>query len=1239
MNASNWSDIIPHKSQQQQQDADPGSDKEMHPDSITQHTDSGHESSVSTPESPSTPEEECSVITAEQSSKKASDDKAATVASTITDTKIYKIRLQVPGIEPLDIRIGDTDICQELYHTILEKENTCHRTCFRIYYQDLPLDHFTEIKNIPDIKNNAVFRIVEEPYNIREARLHVRHLSNMCRCLDISDAVNGVECASFSCLPNVCNTHSSDDIKRILKSGDIRATDMDCAPPDYILPGVSNDVPLKPLLILPPENISNLCALKNITFSPFNPPPGPRKLKGDVIYVIVDTFEDRRFHLTCCTRGWYVNATIGDRFRPEPSPNHCNRIFHSLFDLLSDLSPHFKKTLAQILKVRSERHLFERLPTPYQTYSWIVPHVENLPDQFRADEYTQLNRIGLEDQMPGQIRDWNEELQTTHDMPQTNITERMSRDRARFKVYSDFVAASVRGALAVIDGSVQTINPMDEPRTHMYIWNNIFFSLGFDVKDHYKELGGDAAAHAAATADLNAIQAYTLIDDPKLHTLGMTVVDYKGYRVATQSIIPGILEREQEDSVVYGSFDSGKTIICSEEYEEILENSAKQLKIAPHSVWNGKEGDAGKHVKLYTSFESKGIIGNDRRKYLLDLLKTFPPDPNFSEHSKVTDFCKAQGFPRKYVHKLVHLRQELIESFVEFKTLETIKTKADLILEDIDIRLNPDCFSDALKHSSDEDITAQQNLVAEAAEFILTQQIPQFLRDCTNAAVAPMDGTSLTESLHGKGINLRYLGKVIEEIDKDSSKFDYLLTIAKIELVSRCSRHLFGSYIQAVESHCLAASIAHFLNLLVGSGAHYTSTNILATSSTEPEMPSKKYKKKRKTFNNNEFVSSASSPTHKTNAWSKLTQCDLWRQINEDAISHYGIGVPCNSSDSFIEWSGGKRLAMLRRFCILTGIQLVLKNVFKQKSHMPFTEGDICNLNPIVKHLNPRSQAAYNVYLSALIKMQQGFPRIGYELMFQAQGMMSSIYGPLHPDITLCYRLMARMAFAMGDYQDSLSQQHRALMISERYYGIDHCETIVDYINLAHFSFANLFIPSSLKLLYRTRYLLLVAHGENHPFMAQIDANIGVILYSIQEYETALKFLEHALTLYQKYDVTFCLKTALLYHVIARTHSCRGDFRTALQMEKEAFGIYSRIFGKDHEKTMLSSECLKHLTAQAVNFQKHMNEASRKVNTSEKGLAHLISMNVQPPSVQNIVELLNGFNNFIFWKIQIQTTE
>jgi len=153
--------------------------------------------------------------------------------------------------------------------------------------------------------------------------------------------------------------------------------------------------------------------------------------------------------------------------------------------------------------------------------------------------------------------------------------------------------------------------------------------------------------------------------------------------------------------------------------------------------------------------------------------------------------------------------------------------------------------------------------------------------------------------------------------------------------------------------------------------------------------------------------------------------------------------------------------------------------------------------------------------------------------------------------------------------------------------------------------------------------------------MGQIDANIGVILYSVQEYELALKFLGSSLRIYTKYDVSFCLKTALVYHVLARTHSCRGDFRTALQMEKETFNIYSRIFGAEHEKTMLSHECLQHLTRQAVTFAKRMNDASKgSSSSSTQSLAHLIPVNIQPPSLQNIVEMLNAFNNFIFLKIK-----
>ena len=103
--------------------------------------------------------------------------------------------------------------------------------------------------------------------------------------------------------------------------------------------------------------------------------------------------------------------------------------------------------------------------------------------------------------------------------------------------------------------------------------------------------------------DLQGVRAYSTLDTEKLYTLGMVIVDYRGYRVTAQSIIPGILEREQEQSVVYGSVDFGKTVVSSTKYEELLEESAKQLKIYPHMVKSGKEDVSD--VKLYSSFETK----------------------------------------------------------------------------------------------------------------------------------------------------------------------------------------------------------------------------------------------------------------------------------------------------------------------------------------------------------------------------------------------------------------------------------------------------------------------------------------------------------------------------------------------------------------------------------------------------------------------------------------------------------
>lgn len=140
--------------------------------------------------------------------------------------------------------------------------------------------------------------------------------------------------------------------------------------------------------------------------------------------------------------------------------------------------------------------------------------------------------------------------------------------------------------MAVIDGNVMAINPGEETRMQMFIWNNIFFSLGFDVRDHYRELGGDAAAHAAPTNDLNGVRAYGAVDVEGLYTLGTVVVDYRGYRVTAQSIIPGILEREQEQSVIYGSIDFGKTVVSHKKYLELLDKTSRPLKVRNYWVYS-----------------------------------------------------------------------------------------------------------------------------------------------------------------------------------------------------------------------------------------------------------------------------------------------------------------------------------------------------------------------------------------------------------------------------------------------------------------------------------------------------------------------------------------------------------------------------------------------------------------------------------------------------------------------------
>lgn len=76
------------------------------------------------------------------------------------------------------------------------------------------------------------------------------------------------------------------------------------------------------------------------------------------------------------------------------------------------------------------------------------------------------------------------------------------RDRALYRVVSEFIEASVRGAKAVVGRCLPPINPTDPERFHMYVHNSIFFSLALDgdfavlQQMREKELQAQAEAQA-----------------------------------------------------------------------------------------------------------------------------------------------------------------------------------------------------------------------------------------------------------------------------------------------------------------------------------------------------------------------------------------------------------------------------------------------------------------------------------------------------------------------------------------------------------------------------------------------------------------------------------------------------------------------------------------------------------------------------------------------------------------------
>jgi protein TIF31 len=556
---------------------------------------------------------------------------------------------------------------QDLRQSIIETPQTFQYSCFHLEHKGQRINDFVDLSEVPELGPDSVLEVKEDPYSEKEARLHVIRVRELIGAAgDRTDALHGIM-AGLS----LHDTVGLDPSGKPLADGPEQSPMTDY---DFQSPGAVKH------LLPPPLEPAPKC-IKAIALSAWNPPPYHLRTKGHLLYLVATTNENEQHHITSHVTGFYVNKSSNASFDPSPRQGPKAHHSHSLMSLFEIISPSFQASFDKLLEHNAKKELLTifQLSNAIPANPWLVPpptssHLTHQPDLTRTQESFLVSGIENADT----LRDWNEEFQSTREMPKEAIHDRVFRERLTSKLFADYNDAATRGAMLVARGEIAPLNPTEARDAQIFVYNNIFYSFGADGVGTFGTEGGDEAARVAVGKDVVGVRAVNNQDIPNLFTSGTVVVDYLGKRVVGQSIVPGIFKQRDpgEHQIDYGAVEGKEIVADDKSFIPLFEQLSKALCVKKHPVW---DKDNVRH-ELEGSVETKGLIGTDGRRYALDLYRLTPLDVSWIE-AYWTEPSKEQGESKPkekdYPHRMATLRPELVESYSRLKLREYVQKELD----------------------------------------------------------------------------------------------------------------------------------------------------------------------------------------------------------------------------------------------------------------------------------------------------------------------------------------------------------------------------------------------------------------------------------------------------------------------------------------------------------------------------------------------------------------------------------
>jgi len=358
--------------------------------------------------------------------------------------------------------------------------------------------------------------------------------------------------------------------------------------------------------------------------------------------------------------------------------------------------------------------------------------------------------------------DWNERFQLVSDAlhrldHNTSLQERIFHNTQLLELSQDFMyLAKTYGRIIISERYVEnkTIKPINiggEVGGEKYLVQNILFKFAYDA---HGMLGSDYAAAKVAGNELKGLISYYNCGIRQLCVPLMALVDYMGFRLIAMSLLP-------LDSLIYGTKDAGRSVHSSHEgFNHLMRKACKKMNLVEHHA-----GLYEPPTKLWSAADLEGHIGKDGRLYLLDFSRTWPPaKPD-------------KSIPGSHLYRL--LRPEFVMSYP--------------------IPLCPDAYSAFIKH--DPNRVAMNKHIEEATIYLTTKMIPKVSNNLAWMIVEAkekkeLEHFRLTEQLHSRGINIRYIGLLFSTI-RGEARFQVCEAVLLCEAIARCVKHTLRAKLRA----------------------------------------------------------------------------------------------------------------------------------------------------------------------------------------------------------------------------------------------------------------------------------------------------------------------------------------------------------------------------------------------------------------------------------------------------------